>query len=757
MFEHKKIQKLDDYFVSLEKRNTKEVYFYRINGYSEEIKSFILKYYEAARHCGVIIEGKINNPDQKQLEYYSEIMGMDFHMDLNFMQMSLRKWLPRMNAYQNETVAASIYDLLRKLQQKGKNENMLKNSYIKFMCWLYYKFERIVGQLGENNIPKILYEGDISTYELMLFTVLSKAGCDIVLLQYHGDANYLTLDATSSESDQLQMPGLTDFPETFHLKWIQEQIQRAINNERLYGAKPSLFNCTNAWIEGKGLEDVRKSIQSRGNDNNLFYNCFLRIQGVPDKVTYVNDLYQFQQELLNNKRHVVIVDGEIPQPTMEEIAKVLRSNYKSKEQMLCDLKKNIKYGSNQELERLMNKAFLDVTLEEANDESINLNRLTNRAIYLICWLQRYQQTLFSNWKVNEIACFIYFGACKTSQEALFLRMLSRLPIDVVIINPNLNVTCCVEDSLLYTITYQESMTLEHFPTANHEVHMGTAAYHAERELDTLMYQDSGLYRDYQYKKANAVTLQTTYEEIKILWKEEVKYRPNFSEGSDFVNIPVICAKVSGIQEKDIQKYWSGMKALMTEDTILIKGPSKIEPTSENPMKAYATDFYKNQRVQKKKIKEHPKYPYGVLKEEIQEYMLDKLQVLIDQKTIKGTFENGTEYTIVATVLNLPKEIVRMIQKFDFTKQNPKLIYINTTEKMISFEDSILVAYLNLIGFDIIFFVPTGYETVEKSFNYKIMEEYQVGQYVYDLQVPDFDKISSNTKSSWRDKIFKRGT
>ena len=26
------------------------------------------------------------------------------------------------------------------------------------MCWLYYKVERIVNQLGENNIPKILYE-----------------------------------------------------------------------------------------------------------------------------------------------------------------------------------------------------------------------------------------------------------------------------------------------------------------------------------------------------------------------------------------------------------------------------------------------------------------------------------------------------------------------------------------------------------------------------------------------------------------------
>ena len=72
--------------------------------------------------------------------------------------------------------------------------------------------------------------------------------------------------------------------------------------------------------------------------------------------------------------------------------------------------------------------------------------------------------------------------------------------------------------------------------------MGTAAYHAERELDTLMYQDSGLYRNQQYQRADIINLQTMYEEIRLLWNEEVKYRPNFSTTESIVNIPVIFAK-----------------------------------------------------------------------------------------------------------------------------------------------------------------------------------------------------------------------
>ena len=214
--------------------------------------------------------------------------------------------------------------------------------------------------------------------------------------------------------------------------------------------------------------------------------------------------------------------------------------------------------------------------------------------------------------------------------------------------------------------------------------------------------------------------------------------------------------MSGVKDGNIQRYWSSVKTLIVEDTLVIKNAPYIKPTDSNPVKAYATGFFKNGRLQKQKIKEHSCYQYGFLREEIQEHVLDKLQILIEQKIIKGTFENGTEYTVIATALNLNKDIIRMIQKFDFTRKNPKLIYINTTEELISLEDSILTAFLNLIGFDVVFFVPTGYQSVEKFFNRRTMEEHQIGDYVYDLQSPDFDTISSTARLSWRDKIFKRG-
>ena len=69
MFEHKKLQDLSDYFLELKNRKETGVYFYRICTYNEQIHAFIQKYFEAARASGVIIEGKIANPTEKNLAY----------------------------------------------------------------------------------------------------------------------------------------------------------------------------------------------------------------------------------------------------------------------------------------------------------------------------------------------------------------------------------------------------------------------------------------------------------------------------------------------------------------------------------------------------------------------------------------------------------------------------------------------------------------------------------------------------------------
>ena len=754
MFQLGRIEKLHDYFSACSRRREQAVFFYRVAGYSGEVAAFLTQYDQAARTNGVVIEGRIPNPDPKQLDYLAEMMGSDFQLDAGFLTQKLTRWLPRLTGAQREAVVTAMTATLQDLQAHGKNENMLRNAYIKYMCWLYYKFERILGRLGGDELPKILYDGTVSSYELQLLVILARAGADIVLLERAGDAGYLRCDPTSQYAQLYQAPGLTPFPADFSLRQLREQGRQQAERQKLYGAPAGIAPCTNAWMKAPDVKEILTAVRARGDDPKLFYNAFVVQYGVEDKLLFSSDMVAFYQQLKREGRKVCLENGRLPPPTPEEIATVRRRNHQTAEQLAADLAANLQYPNNQQLQTLMRQAFLDVVLEEDKAVGGNLNRLLNKAVYLVAWMKRYQKDLFQNWQAPEVGVFILFGACSGDNEALFLRLLAKLPVDVLVLLPDLNAPCVLKDPALLDLHKEHSLPMTDFPVEPSQMRVRTAAYQAEREMDSILYQNTGLYRAKQHQKAEAVTLQTMYEEIGLLWDQELKYRPGFAAEGDTVTVPVLLEKICGIKDGPILPYWLDIKKLVTPETTLVTKLPWQTGLEANPMKPYATQFLRQGRLQREKIKQHKDYPYGILRPEIQDYLLDKLQVLLDEKLIAGTYQNGTEYTIVSTILGLPKDLLRRIQNFDFTKKNPKLIIISTTEETLSLEDSILVAFLNLVGFDILFFVPTGYQSIEKYFQKPFANEHQLGPYRYDLQVPDFRTLHEGGKSSIR-KLFGR--
>ena len=754
MFQLGRIEKLHDYFSACSRRREQAVFFYRVAGYSGEVAAFLTQYDQAARTNGVVIEGRIPNPDPKQLDYLAEMMGSDFQLDAGFLTQKLTRWLPRLTGAQREAVVTAMTATLQDLQAHGKNENMLRNAYIKYMCWLYYKFERILGRLGGDELPKILYDGTVSSYELQLLVILARAGADIVLLERAGDAGYLRCDPTSQYAQLYQAPGLTPFPADFSLRQLREQGRQQAERQKLYGAPAGIAPCTNAWMKAPDGKEILTAVRARGDDPKLFYNAFVVQYGVEDKLLFPSDMVAFYQQLKREGRKVCLENGRLPPPTPEEIAAVRRRNHQTAEQLAADLAANLQYPNNQQLQTLMRQAFLDVVLEEDKAVGGNLNRLLNKAVYLVAWMKRYQKDLFQNWQAPEVGVFLLFGACSGDNEALFLRLLAKLPVDVLVLLPDLNAPCVLKDPALLDLHKEHSLPMTDFPVEPSQMRVRTAAYQAEREMDSILYQNTGLYRARQHQKAEAVTLQTMYEEIGLLWDQELKYRPGFAAEGDTVTVPVLLEKICGIKDGPILPYWLDIKKLVTPETTLVTKLPWQTGLEANPMKPYATQFLRQGRLQREKIKQHKDYPYGILRPEIQDYLLDKLQVLLDEKLIAGTYQNGTEYTIVSTILGLPKDLLRRIQNFDFTKKNPKLILISTTEETLSLEDSILVAFLNLVGFDILFFVPTGYQSIEKYFQKPFANEHQLGPYRYDLQVPDFRTLHEGGKSSIR-KLFGR--
>ena len=749
MLLHQKIKGLEDFFKRQNERKPKGVYFYRINSYDETILEFIRKYYDLAKREGAIIDKNIENPTADNIAYFNEIIGDKYVHGPGFMAEALKKWLPRIKDYQRASIADGIYDTLEVLRRQGKNIDILKNNFIRIMCWLYYNFYNIMERLGNDDVPKIIFWGNVNFSELSTLKILSNAGADIILVQPGGDSKYMTIDPKSEYSIDLGM-GSESFPAGFDLQWLLKQHEEDKSKRLLYSNKANAKANTNTWLSGDLFEDLKNT--RRGENTSFFYNMFARINGCDNRNTYVNNLYLLYQDLKKANRSIKVINNKITNPSVDEISKIKRGNYANENQLIMDLKKNINLKSNTFID-VARDAFVDTMIETGKLMNMDLNKMMNKGIYILCWFQRYIPDLLGNTDIHSPApILIYFGNVETDTESLFLNMVAKLPIDVIIFNPEKKGDKLTGEKL-YEVHFEETLKVNEYPTDGNNLSMGTMAYNAERDLDTMMYSDTGMYRDMQFSKANIIKLSTTYEEINIYWKQEARFRPNFSTVDDIVNIPVMFAKISGVANSDTDTYFKNIKDLLTDTTLIYKNENIYDRNCT--VAAGVPSFFKNGRLDREGIKHSQIYKYDYLRAETQDYILDKLSELLRRKTIAGTGQNGTEYKIITIVLDLPKEILRFIQSFDFTKCPPKLIIVNTTETVISLEDSIIVAFLNLIGFDIVFFIPTGYDNVNKYFNNQIMEEHIIGNYLYDIAIPDFNRLRSvkEKKKSFFSRLF----
>ncbi|MFI3174148.1 MAG: YceG family protein [Bacillota bacterium] len=189
---------------------------------------------------------------------------------------------------------------------------------------------------------------------------------------------------------------------------------------------------------------------------------------------------------------------------------------------------------------------------------------------------------------------------------------------------------------------------------NEAVHVRekTVARTAEETLDELLYDgQSGLYRDHQFVSADTVTLQTTYEEIFILWECQAVYRQGFSVENNVVHLPVLFVNIAGVDIENVKNYWKKVDSLVVSRTCIIDKSLRTArwyaqqnaggmQTFVDAINWLTCGWYKNGRLQRNKISQHPSYRYGHLNVDLQNRIFDKLQLLLDSNLIKKTKHNN---------------------------------------------------------------------------------------------------------------------
>ena len=783
-------------FLTSEKqdRPNNAVYFVRITAFTPQIDDALKKCVEKAQHGGMLIDGKLASPDVNQISYYQKIIGDNFELNAQFISTVLLKWLPKLSLESRRCLTDAIYNMLIGLQKNGKNNNILKNAFTKYMCWIYYKFAQLAEKISSNNAPMIVYDGDISIYELQMLSILNTAGCDIVLLETRGDDAYLKLDPHSEISQFIKLPQGEAFPADYGLKKIvaslrpprpapQSHPQQPTTPDRAHsasvqtrpqqpqtrvqpvqatrpspvptpapanaqptaprpldlGPEPKLKLCTNTWQTSPDpLKSITTPFMSRSIEPGLLCNAYHCINGAQNPANYENELSCFYQSLIDSKRNVAIVEKSLEPPTMDEINKIQRGNYRFIEDMIKSMTINFALGVNVELQKYAVHAFAKVMLDEAKKPGMNVNKATNTAVYLLSWFKRWQSVLFSGWYAPATACFIFFGPVKKDKEILFLKLLSYMPVDVLILSPDLNDLFTLEDPRLVTTMNLNSLAIEHFPKDRRNVRVMTEACQAELELDGYLDADAATAR--RINKIKTFQLATASCELFDIWLQNIEDRPAYDISRGTVNVPVLFSKISGVEQMTEIDYWLSVKNYITPETYVIRNLPFITKSNYSPIGLHATDFYRKGKLLRDRIKSDKNYNYMFLRGELQDLILDKLEEILTQNLIRANAQTGGEYAIITAALSINKDICRMIQKMNYKHQAPKILVANSNESTGSLQDAVQFLLLNMIGFDILIFAPTGYQCVEQWYTKPFVDDHVQGDYQYNYTVPNFNTL-----------------
>lgn len=272
----------------------------------------------------------------------------------------------------------------------------------------------------------------------------------------------------------------------------------------------------------------------------------------------------------------------------------------------------------------------------------------------------------------------------------------------------------------------------------------SVGYKAKKELEKIIYEDSGIYRFKQYKKANSLQLLTAYDEIKIFWDQEIKYRLGFSVENDMVNMPVIFAKVNGMQAKkrfiDRYRYWKEVKEFMTENAIIYKNSISIRTGFFEKFKIALQGFLNKGKLNLEKFRFSKFFKYYSLPNYLREHILDKVKYIIDNDILKNNISKNIDLDILAIASKLPYSVIKKLNEFDFTKRNPKVIFITTKNRLLTASEVIYLVLLYYIGFDVLIFAPNGISNIEYLLNKNIIQVHELGEYDGNTKIPIFNLL-----------------
>lgn len=337
--------------------------------------------------------------------------------------------------------------------------------------------------------------------------------------------------------------------------------------------------------------------------------------------------------------------------------------------------------------------------------------------------------------------FLWYGDCKKSQQ-YFLYFLYKLGCDLIIFHPNGKdpfefIQANQEQSFVHT--YPDNENPEPFPIEKRR-RKATVAYRASKEIESILHHDgSNLFKPWQLREyaPSSVTLKTTYDELFLLIKEHAMIRPNFEVANQEVKIPVIFAKIFGVS-KNRKEYWERLhKITELDNCLLIRTFPFTNNLNSDFRYHYRNALGKAGFLEPDKMMMGHYWKYNHMPKGLQGGIAGAIRNICAKpflQPLPGESLEDVKIYLFTQAMQLPKIIIRLLQKFDYSQEIPKVILFNNElNGTMTRSDVALLLFLNQFGFDIILYNPPGHNDIESYLTEGHFDSHWLEDVVFDLE------------------------
>lgn len=521
---------------------------------------------------------------------------------------------------------------------------------------------------------------------------------------------------------------------------------------------------TSSTLNKDIFETHSQRLLSRGGhftSDQLIPVYFAALLGVPtgedEKADFHNMLYNLREELIKCPKLLFYSEYELKPPTPDELSIFDGISFvdgQSFETLPEELAAAVNVSGDEVRTKLARETLPLFMKGMSGKDALSAVQT------LIVWMNRCLGSEAFRRDHTEIPALIYYGNI-TAAETAFLHFMSRLGIDVLYICSNLSGLVQLKQNNLegrmQIFELPCSVPVTPYPDKPVRTKLATAAYNASKELNNILYNNDTFFRDFQFSDMQSLTLRTTCDEIDVLWHQPAKYRTGFAANGSKVTVPNIFAKISGVKNGDLNAYWDSVRWKLSPNTrVIIKSPS-YKRFGETKLDIYRP-YYTGEQIMTDQLKNSPLNKYGYLSDSLQRLIFSKMQEAVDAGLLKID-RNELLPLILYVGTNLDREILKLLQKYDFTKDIPKLIVIDVIEDTFSKIECIQLVLFNLLGFDILICTPTGYRNIETFVGDAAFETHTMNEFEYNVHIPKLkipDSIPEPNSGGLFGKLFKKG-